>query len=57
MQAMFHRYNESVRDLMTDQTTLVVDDDPKIRNLLRNVLEDDGFGVIEAETATRVVGD
>jgi DNA-binding response OmpR family regulator len=40
---------------MTDQTTLVVDDDPKIRNLLRNVLEDDGFGVIEAETATEVL--
>ncbi len=40
---------------MTDQTVLVVDDDPKIRNLLRNVLEDDGFVVVEAETATQVM--
>ena len=40
---------------MTDQTILVVDDDPKIRTLLRNVLEDDGFGVIEAATATEVL--
>jgi DNA-binding response OmpR family regulator len=40
---------------MTDQTILVVDDDPKIRNLLRNVLEDDGFAVSEAETAAEVM--
>ncbi|MGC1506409.1 MAG: response regulator [Sulfitobacter sp.] len=40
---------------MTDQTILVVDDDPKIRTLLRNVLEDDGFSVTEAETATEVM--
>lgn len=35
---------------MNDQTVLVVDDDPKIRSLLRNVLEDDGFAVLEAKT-------
>lgn len=36
---------------MSDQTILVVDDDPKVRALLRNVLEDEGFAVLEAETA------
>jgi len=40
---------------MTKQMILVVDDDPKIRNLLRNVLEDDGFGVSEAETAAETM--
>jgi DNA-binding response OmpR family regulator len=40
---------------LTDQTILVVDDDPKIRTLLRNVLEDDDFGVVEAETAAQVM--
>ena len=40
---------------MTDQTILVVDDDPKIRNLLRNVLEDDGFVVRQARTAAEVM--
>lgn len=40
---------------MTDQTVLIVDDDPKIRTLLRNVLEDDGFAVREAETADAVL--
>ena len=40
---------------MTDQTILVVDDDPKIRTLLRNLLEDDGFGVVEAQTAAEVM--
>jgi DNA-binding response OmpR family regulator len=37
---------------VSDQTILIVDDDPKIRSLLRNVLEDEGFGVFEADTAT-----
>lgn len=37
---------------MPDQVILVVDDDPKIRSLLRNVLEDDGFGVREAASGT-----
>lgn len=40
---------------MPDQTILVVDDDPKIRTLLRNVLEDDGFVVFEAQTAAEVM--
>ncbi len=39
---------------MTHQTILVVDDDPKIRTLLRNLLEDDGFVVLEAENADEV---
>lgn len=39
---------------MTDQTVLIVDDDHKIRTLLRNVLEDDGFAVLEAATADQV---
>lgn len=33
---------------MTRKTILVVDDDPKIRTLLRNVLEGEGLGVSEA---------
>lgn len=40
---------------MTDQTILVVDDDPKIRTLLRNVLEDEGFTVREAQNASAVL--
>ncbi len=40
---------------MTNSTILVVDDDPKIRSLLRNVLEDDGFSVREAQTAAQVM--
>jgi len=31
-------------------TILVVEDDVKVRTLLRNVLEDDGFAVLEAQT-------
>jgi DNA-binding response OmpR family regulator len=34
---------------MKDDTILVVDDDPKMRKLLRNCLEADGFDVVEAE--------
>ena len=34
---------------MRDGTILVVDDDPKMRKLLRACLEADGFGVVEAE--------
>ena len=34
---------------MQDETILVVDDDPKMRKLLRACLEADGFGVCEAE--------
>ena len=33
---------------MTDDTILVVDDDPRMRKLLRTCLEADGFGVVEA---------
>ena len=33
-------------------TALIVEDDAKIRRVLRNLLEDDGFAVIEAEDAT-----
>lgn len=40
---------------MTAQTVLIVDDDPKVRTLLRNVLEDDGFLVIEAENAAKAM--
>ncbi|SLN38058.1 Transcriptional regulatory protein OmpR [Roseovarius gaetbuli] len=36
---------------MTRKTILVVDDDPKIRTLLRNVLEGEGLGVCEAMNA------
>lgn len=40
---------------MTNPTILVVDDDPKIRTLLRNVLEGDGFCVFEAQTEEDVL--
>ncbi|MFK7878267.1 response regulator [Roseobacter sp.] len=40
---------------MKDQTILVVEDDQKIRSLLRNVLEDEGARVVEAETAAQVM--
>jgi DNA-binding response OmpR family regulator len=40
---------------MADNSILVVDDDPKIRTLLRNVLEGEGFAVREAETAAQVM--
>jgi DNA-binding response OmpR family regulator len=40
---------------MKVQTILVVEDDPKIRNLLRNVLEDEGARVLEAQTAAEVM--
>ena len=39
---------------MQNQSILVVDDDPKVRTLLRNVLEDDGYCVREAETMAEV---
>lgn len=42
---------------MPEQSTaLVVEDDEKIRRVLRNVLEDDGFAVVEAEDAESAVG-
>jgi DNA-binding response OmpR family regulator len=40
---------------VTNPTILVVDDDIKIRSLLRNVLEDDGFCVCEAQTEEEVL--
>ena len=40
---------------MTRQTILVVDDDSKIRTLLRNVMEGEGFDVLEAQTAQEVM--
>ena len=41
---------ESQRVRMTDQTVLIVEDDPKIRSLLRNLLEGEGFKTLEAHT-------
>lgn len=38
-----------------DSNILVVEDDKKIRKLLRNVLEDEGFGVLEADNADDVL--
>lgn len=40
---------------MTAQTVLIIDDDPKIRTLLRNVLEDEGFSVREADDAAKTM--
>tara|TARA_R110002094_G_scaffold89971_7_gene92653 strand:- start:1591 stop:2370 length:780 start_codon:yes stop_codon:yes gene_type:complete len=40
---------------MTDQTILVVEDDAKVRDLLRNVLEGEGYAVCEAKTAAEVL--
>ena len=39
------------RPVMTKQTILVVEDDPKVRTLLRNVMEGEGYGVLEADCA------
>jgi DNA-binding response OmpR family regulator len=40
---------------MLDKTILVVDDEENIRTLLRNVLEDEGFSVVEATTLEDVL--
>ncbi|MDC1399447.1 response regulator [Yoonia sp.] len=40
---------------MISQRILVVDDDPKVRLLLRRCLEEDGLAVLEAETEEDVV--
>lgn len=40
---------------MPAQTLLVVEDDPKIRTLLRNVMEDEGYAVVEAATASEAL--
>lgn len=39
---------------MTDHLILIVEDEAKIRSLLRNALEDEGFEVCEATTAVEV---
>ena len=39
----------------SNKTVLVVDDDAKIRKLLRNCLEADGYRVLEAATEAEVV--
>lgn len=40
---------------MENQTVLIVDDDPSVRILLRNVLEGDGFSVLEANNAANTL--
>lgn len=40
---------------MANQTILVVEDDPKIRTLLSNVLQDEGFSVLEADCGSKVM--
>ncbi|WP_299784159.1 response regulator [uncultured Roseobacter sp.] len=40
---------------MSDQKILVVEDDAKIRTLLRNVMEHEGYSVLEAENARQVM--
>ena len=40
---------------MPDQTILVVEDDPRIRTLLRNVMEDEGFCVLESDNGADVI--
>jgi len=43
--------------IMPEQATaLIVEDDEKIRRVLRNVLEDDGFAVVEASDAHTALG-
>lgn len=39
---------------MSEQTLLVVEDDPKIRTLLRNVMEGEGFRVLESDSGAEV---
>ncbi|MBW4706293.1 response regulator transcription factor [Roseobacter sp. YSTF-M11] len=40
---------------MSESTVLVVEDDAKVRSLLRKVLEDEGFAVLEAGTTAEVL--
>ena len=40
---------------MTDQTILIIEDDKKIRTLLRNVMESDGFAVLESDDGRDVL--
>ena len=40
-----------------DPTALVVEDDEKIRRVLRNLLEDDGFSVVEADSAASAMAE
>lgn len=40
---------------MSDQKILVVEDDARIRTLLRNVMEHEGYSVLEAENARQVM--
>lgn len=40
---------------MSDVQILVVDDDPKVRNLLRRCFEGEGFGVVEAADAPHAI--
>jgi DNA-binding response OmpR family regulator len=49
IEAVRHRFARGV--IMSNQTILIVEDDPKIRTLLRNVLQDEGFTTLEAGTA------
>ena len=39
--------------MLTNQTILVVEDDPKIRKLLRTVMETEGFAVLESDTSSK----
>ena len=40
---------------MANQTILVVEDDPKIRTLLSNVLQDEGFSVLESDCGAKMM--
>lgn len=40
---------------MVEQTLLVVEDDPKVRTLLRNVMEGEGFSVLESSSGSEVI--
>ncbi len=42
-------HNMDDAEARTKSTILIVDDDPVVRSLMRDALEDEGFDVIEAE--------
>lgn len=42
-------YPPSAENMSAAPTILIVDDDPVVRSLMQDALEDEGFSVIEAE--------
>ena len=54
-EALLRKIREVLGAPRTRQSILVVDDDNEIRNLLRSILEEDGYGVYTAENGKKAV--